>query len=100
MKRIASKYSFLVVFLIVGVFLSNDILSAETNTRSSEKIEDIKKGLKKSKSYLSTIKKMQISSVKLELILNETITEISEECCEETFEKKDRLFEIMKELKQ
>ena len=47
MKSIASKYSFLVVFLIVGVFLSNDILSAETNTRSSEKIEDIKKGLKK-----------------------------------------------------
>ena len=88
MKRIASKYSFLVVFLIVGVFLSNDILSAETNTRSSEKIENIKKGLQKSKSYLSTYKKMLISSVKLELILNKTITEISEECCEVTFKKK------------
>ena len=46
------------------------------------------------KDYTSNIKKMQIKSKKMQVVLNEMMLKISEDCCEKNFLNKERLFQI------
>ena len=46
------------------------------------------------KDYSSNVKKMQITSKKMQVLINGMILKISEDCCEKNFENKDRLLQI------
>ena len=46
------------------------------------------------KDYASNVKKMQIRSKNMEVLLNEMILKISEDCCEKNFQNKERLLLI------
>ena len=46
------------------------------------------------KDYTSNVKKMQIKSKKMQVLLNEMILKISEDCCEKNFQNKERLLQI------
>ena len=46
------------------------------------------------KGYALNVKKMQIKSKKMKILLNEMILKISEDCCEKNFQNKERLLLI------
>jgi len=46
------------------------------------------------KDYTSNVKKMQITSKNMQVLLNEMILKISEDCCEKNFQNKERLLLI------
>ena len=46
------------------------------------------------KDYTSNVKKMQIKSKKMKVLLNEIMLKISEDCCEKNFKNKERLLQI------
>ena len=50
--------------------------------------------LKSLNSFNSNLKKLQMSEKKMRPLLNETFDKISEECCENNFEGRERLLEI------
>ena len=73
------------VFLMVGIitFLPHIVYSAKTNPL---------------KDYSTNVLKMQMKEKKMRMILNDTVDQISNDCCENNFEDKEKLLQIKTDL--
>ena len=73
------------VFLMVGIitFLPHIVYSAKTNPL---------------KDYSTNVLKMQMKEKKMRMILNNTVDQISNDCCENNFEDKEKLLQIKTDL--
>ena len=80
--RILSR---ILVFLMVGIitFLPHIVYSAKTNPL---------------KDYSTNVLKMQMKEKKMRMILNDTVDQISNDCCENNFEDKEKLLQIKTDL--
>ena len=73
------------VFLMAGIIalLPHILYSAETNPL---------------KDYSTNVLKMQMKEKKMRMILNDTVDQISNDCCEDNFENKEKLLQIKTDL--
>ena len=67
---------------------------------TSVSFAETKNPLKKLNSFNANLKKLQMSEKKMRPLLSETFDKISEECCENNFEGRERLLEIKENIEK
>ena len=80
----------------IYILISCLLITIVTGPLSDTSFAETKKSnpLKSLNSFNSNLKKLKMSEEKMRPLLNETFNQISEECCENNFEGRERLLEI------
>ena len=80
------------IYVLISCLLTTILMVLLTSVSFAETKKS--NPLKSLNSFNSNLKKLQMSEKKMRPLLNETFDKISEECCENNFEGRERLLEI------
>ena len=80
------------IYVLISCLLTTILMGLLTGVSFAETKKS--NPIKSLNSFNSNLKKLQMSEKKMRPLLNETFDKISEECCENNFEGRERLLEI------